>query len=98
MQAARRDTVASTTTTTTGGPLLSLLSGYPLGRLTTNMLASTVDVTETSATGVVAVRRTYTLSFVLVVAIIAFLIGSLLRSLLTRAIIFRLSLTTSCRC
>ncbi|POY74273.1 hypothetical protein BMF94_2711 [Rhodotorula taiwanensis] len=89
--AARRDTVASTTTTTTGGPLLSLLSGYPLGRLTTNMLASTVDVTETSATGVVAVRRTYTLSFVLVVAIIAFLIGSLLRSLLTPAdyIIYR---------
>ncbi|GAA5880465.1 hypothetical protein JCM3774_005201 [Rhodotorula dairenensis] len=89
--AARRDTVTSTTSTP-GGPLLSLLSGYPLSRLTTSMLASTVDVTETSSSGVVvAVRRTYTLSFVLVVAIISFLIGSLLRSLLTPAdyIIYR---------
>lgn len=83
-QASRRDTVTSTTSTP-GGPLLSLLSGYPLSRLTTSMLASTVDVTETSSSGVVVgVRRTYTLSFVLVVAIISFLIGSLLRSLLTR--------------
>jgi hypothetical protein len=82
-QASRRDTITSTTSTP-GGPLLSLLSGYPLSRLTTSMLASTVDVTETSPSGVVAVRRTYTLSFVLVVAIISFLIGSLLRSLLTR--------------
>mgnify|MGYP006886202473 CR=1 FL=1 len=48
-------------------------------------MATTVDVTETSPTGVVAVRRTFTLSFVLVVAIISFLLGSLLRSLLTRA-------------
>ncbi|GAA5990862.1 hypothetical protein JCM10908_000052 [Rhodotorula pacifica] len=86
----RRETITSTTSTP-GGPLLSLLSGYPLSRLTTSMLASTVDVTETSPSGVVAVRRTYTLSFVLVVAIISFLIGSLLRSLLTPAdyIIYR---------
>ena len=48
-------------------------------------MATTVDVTETSPTGAVAVRRTFTLSFVLLVAIISFLIGSLLRSLLTRA-------------
>ncbi|GEM07581.1 lipid-binding START domain protein [Rhodotorula toruloides] len=87
--AARRDT-ATSDTIAPAGPLLSLLGNYQLSRLGATMMP-TVDVTETSPAGVVAVRRTYTLSFVLLVALISFLLGSLLRSLLTPAdyIIYR---------
>ncbi|KAJ8294920.1 hypothetical protein OF846_001989 [Rhodotorula toruloides] len=85
----RRDTGTSDTIAP-AGPLLSLLGNYQLSRLGATMMP-TVDVTETSPAGVVAVRRTYTLSFVLLVALISFLLGSLLRSLLTPAdyIIYR---------
>ncbi|GAA5837944.1 hypothetical protein JCM9279_004073 [Rhodotorula babjevae] len=84
----RRDTASSDSTPGTGA-LSGLLGTYQ--RIGSTIMATTVDVTETSPTGVVAVRRTFTLSFVLVVAIISFLIGSLLRSLLTPAdyIIYR---------
>lgn len=82
VQASRRDT-ATSDTIAPAGPLLSLLGNYQLSRLGATMMP-TVDVTETSPAGVVAVRRTYTLSFVLLVALISFLLGSLLRSLLTR--------------
>ncbi|KAK4333997.1 LOW QUALITY PROTEIN: Lipid-binding START domain protein [Rhodotorula toruloides] len=87
--ASRRDT-ATSDTIAPAGPLLSLLGNYQLSRLGATMMP-TVDVTETSPAGVVAVRRTYTLSFVLLVALISFLLGSLLRSLLTPAdyIIYR---------
>ncbi|GAA6047003.1 hypothetical protein JCM3770_004146 [Rhodotorula araucariae] len=71
------------------GPLSGLLGTY--SRLGSTIMTTTVDVTETTPAGTVAVRRTYTLSFVLLVAIISFLLGSLLRSLLTPAdyIIYR---------
>ncbi|GAA5924753.1 hypothetical protein JCM3775_005461 [Rhodotorula graminis] len=86
--ASRRDTTSSDSAPATGA-LSGLLGTYQ--RLGSTIMATTVDVTETSPTGAVAVRRTFTLSFVLLVAIISFLIGSLLRSLLTPAdyIIYR---------
>ncbi|GAA6020826.1 hypothetical protein JCM10207_001669 [Rhodosporidiobolus poonsookiae] len=89
---ARRDTASSADGASTGGPLLNILNSYPLSRLGTSVINATAPVTEaTLEGGAVAVRRTYTLSFVLLVAVIAFLLGSLLRSLLTPAdyIIYR---------
>ncbi|GAA6027757.1 hypothetical protein JCM8097_008019 [Rhodosporidiobolus ruineniae] len=89
----RRDTASSSDGQ--GGPLLNILNAYPLSRLGTSVINATAPMvsTETSTTedGAVAVRRTYTLHFVLLVAVISFLLGSLLRSLLTPAdyIIYR---------
>ncbi|BGP39600.1 hypothetical protein JCM10449v2_003551 [Rhodotorula kratochvilovae] len=84
----RRDTASSDAAPATG-PLSGLLGTY--SRLGSTIMTTTVDVTEPTPAGTVAVRRTYTLSFVLLVAIISFLLGSLLRSLLTPAdyIIYR---------
>lgn len=77
-QTARRDTTSSDSAPS--GPLLGILGSYPLSRLGSSMataLPSSRDPTTLS-------RRTFSLSSVLIVAIISFLLGSLLRSLLTR--------------
>lgn len=63
------------------GPLAGLLGAYPLSRLSSTM-TTTSPITDDPST---SNRRTYTLSFVVLVAVISFLLGSLLRSLLTPA-------------
>ncbi|GAA5849765.1 hypothetical protein JCM8547_000556 [Rhodosporidiobolus lusitaniae] len=97
-QLSRRDTASSADSPLAhgaAGPLLNILNSYPLSRLGTSVINATAPVVVTESTtmegGAVAVRRTYTLSFVLLAGVIAFLLGSLLRSLLTPAdyIIYR---------
>lgn len=77
----------SSTSDGANGPLSGLLGAYPLSRLSSTMI-TTSPVTDDPST---SARRTFTLSFVILVAIISFLLGSLLRSLLTPAdyIIYR---------
>ncbi|SCZ93898.1 BZ3500_MvSof-1268-A1-R1_Chr6-3g08965 [Microbotryum saponariae] len=83
----RRATATGEMATGGSGPLLGILGAYPLSRLGSSMV-TTAAATRDS---VVSSEKNYSLSFVLVVAIISFLLGSLLRSLLTPAdyIIYR---------
>ncbi|KAL8277432.1 hypothetical protein RQP46_010154 [Phenoliferia psychrophenolica] len=64
------------------GVLTGILGAYPLSRLSSTMTTTT---TTTSATSPPRTQRTYTLTFVLLASLISFLLGSLLRSLLTPA-------------
>lgn len=66
-----------------GGPLLAILGSYPLSRLSSSIMSSSA-VGPAGPTSLVS-RRTYSLGFILVVGLIAFLFGSLLRSLLAPA-------------
>ncbi|GAA5894812.1 hypothetical protein JCM5296_007589 [Sporobolomyces johnsonii] len=88
----RRSTATSDAAPVTG-PLSAILGSYPLARLGSSIVNATVPTTDSSAfaSRVAVARRTYSLGFVIAVAIIAFLLGSLLRSLLTPAdyIIYR---------
>ncbi|SCV67425.1 BQ2448_5036 [Microbotryum intermedium] len=83
----RRATATGEMATGGSGPLLGILGAYPLSRLGSSMV-TTAAATRDS---VVSSEKHYSLSCVLVVAIISFLLGSLLRSLLTPAdyIIYR---------
>ncbi|GAA5885767.1 hypothetical protein JCM6882_007558 [Rhodosporidiobolus microsporus] len=92
----RRDTASSADAPSAAGPLLNILNAYPLSRLGSSVIDATAPfVTGDSSTSEggsgVTTRRSYTLSFVLLVGICSFLLGSLLRSLLTPAdyIIYR---------
>ncbi|KAK4699219.1 hypothetical protein P7C70_g7044, partial [Phenoliferia sp. Uapishka_3] len=62
------------------GALMGILGAYPLSRLSSTMTTTT---TTTSATSPPRTKRTYTLTFVILASLISFLLGSLLRSLLT---------------
>lgn len=82
IQGSRRDTLSSETGS--GTPLLGgILGAYPLGRFSSMSMPASLPSIGGDATATLT-DRTFSLSFVLVVAIISFLLGSLLRSLLTR--------------
>ncbi|KAK4049055.1 hypothetical protein OIV83_004417 [Microbotryomycetes sp. JL201] len=78
-QVARRDTTASESGQ--GNSFAGILGAYPLSRLGTSMAEALPTIGDTST----FTKQSYTLSFVLLVAIISFLLGSFLRSLLTPA-------------
>lgn len=65
----------------TSTPLLGILGSYPLPNLASSF-TTTSPVTDDPTT---SARRTYTITFVVLVAVISFLLGSFLRSLLTPA-------------
>ncbi|GAA5830815.1 hypothetical protein JCM11251_001084 [Rhodosporidiobolus azoricus] len=93
--ATSRGDIASSAETSSAGPLLNILNSYPLSRLGSTVMNATAPVISGDSASVqggnLASRRSYTLSFVLLVGICSFLLGSLLRSLLTPAdyIIYR---------
>ncbi|GAA5972951.1 hypothetical protein JCM21900_006489 [Sporobolomyces salmonicolor] len=93
LPAMSRRSTATSDAAPVAGPLSAILGAYPLARLGSSIVNATVPTADSStfASGIVVARRTYSLGFVIAVAIIAFLLGSLLRSLLTPAdyIIYR---------
>ncbi|KAM0787368.1 hypothetical protein ACM66B_003454 [Microbotryomycetes sp. NB124-2] len=75
----RRDTIASDSGQ--GTSFANILGAYPLSRLGTSMAEALPTIGDSST----FTKQSYTLSFVLLVAVISFLLGSFLRSLLTPA-------------
>jgi hypothetical protein len=69
----------STAVTSPIGPLSAILGSYPLSRLSGSMLTTSTATKDDN----IPPRQMYSLSFVVIVAIISFLLGSLIRSLLT---------------
>ncbi|GAA5880160.1 hypothetical protein JCM16303_001234 [Sporobolomyces ruberrimus] len=82
----RRSTTSSDSTPLSG-PLSAILGSYPLARLGSSIVnAATPSHDSHIREGAVALnKRHYSLGFVIAVALIAFLLGSFLRSLLTPA-------------
>ncbi|GAA5912386.1 START domain-containing protein [Sporobolomyces salmoneus] len=89
----RRGTTSSDSTPLSG-PLSAILGSYPLARLGSSIVNATTpshhhtrDPADSTSEGriVIGAQRGYSLGFVVSVALIAFLLGSFLRSLLTPA-------------
>ncbi|GAA5822101.1 hypothetical protein JCM10212_005649 [Sporobolomyces blumeae] len=84
--ASNRRGTATSDSTPISGPLSAILGSYPLARFGSSIVNATTPAPDSSTPdGAISTRRGYSLEFVLAVAIIAFLLGSLLRSLLTPA-------------
>ncbi|GAA5942051.1 uncharacterized protein JCM15063_004284 [Sporobolomyces koalae] len=83
----RRGTTSSESTPLTG-PLSAILGSYPLARLGSSIVNATTPSSAQAPLvpgGLLVQKRGYSLGSVIAVALIAFLLGSFLRSLLTPA-------------
>lgn len=83
LQGARDASVIAESSTVATGPLQAILGSYPLLRLSSTLMNNTNSTTTPADSTTAAPRRTYSLSTVILVAVIAFLLGSFLRSLLS---------------